>query len=110
MFNVAENEAQLAAVIGYEIAHATQEHQWREMNYHKNSLMTLHIASAFAAAYGKTDLARIGNMVEGAIRNGYSRSLENQADRIGLEYMVRAGYDPREAPRLWKQMAKAYGL
>src|SRR5262245_63559788 len=56
------------------------------------------------------DLARIGNMVEGAIRSGYSRSLENQADRIGLEYMVSAGYDPREAPRLWKQMTKAVGL
>src|SRR5262245_57531590 len=80
------------------------------MNYHKNALMALNIASAFAAAYGARDLARIGNMVEGAIRSGYSRSLENQADRIGLEYMVSAGYDPREAPRLWKQMTKAVGL
>jgi len=110
MFDVVENEAQLAAVVGHEIAHATQEHQWRQMNYHKNALMALSIASALAAAYGARDLARIGNMVEGAIRNGYSRSLENQADRIGLEYMVRAGYDPREAPRLWKHMTKAYGL
>lgn len=110
MFDVVENEAQLAAVIGHEIAHATQEHTWRQMNYHKNALMALNIASAFAAAYGARDLARLGNMVEGAIRNGYSRSLENQADRIGLEYMVRVGYDPREAPRLWKQMTKAYGL
>jgi predicted Zn-dependent protease len=110
LFDVVENEAQLAAVIGHEIAHATQEHTWRQMNYHKNALMALNIASAFAAAYGARDLARLGNMVEGAIRNGYSRSLENQADRIGLEYMVRVGYDPREAPRLWKQMTKAYGL
>src|SRR5262249_44084594 len=52
MFDVVENEAQLAAVIGHEIAHATQEHQWRQMNYHKNALMALNIASAFAAAYG----------------------------------------------------------
>src|SRR5262249_818328 len=35
MLEVVENEAQLAAVIGHEIAHATQEHQWRELNYHK---------------------------------------------------------------------------
>ena len=31
------------------------------------------------------------------------------SDRIGLEYLVRAGYDPREAPAVWKQMAKEYG-
>ena len=48
-------------------------------------------------------------MVEGAIRNGYSRRLENQSDRIGLEYMVDAGYDPREAPAVWKAMARKLG-
>jgi len=63
-----------------------------------------------SAGYGATNLAQLGNMIEGAVRSGYSRALENQADRIGLEYMVRAGYDPREAPQLWKQMTKAYGL
>ena len=67
-------------------------------------------SSAFAGAFGKTDLQQIGNMIEGAVRTGYSRALENQADRIGLQYMVQAGYDPREAPRLWKEMTKAYGL
>jgi hypothetical protein len=110
MFDVVENEAQLAAVIGHEIAHATQEHTWRQMNYHKNIKFALGIASAVAAAYGQNNLARLANMTEAAIQNGYQRNLENQADRIGLEYMVRAGYDPREAPRLWKQMTKAYGL
>src|SRR5215470_7855171 len=62
------------------------------------------------ARYGAINLAQLGTMIEGAVRNGYSRSLENQADRIGLEYMAQAGYDPREAPKLWKQMTKAYGL
>jgi len=109
MFDVVENEAQLAAVIGHEIAHATQEHTWRQMSYHKNIKMALGIASAVASAYGATNLANIANMVGSAIRNGYQRSLENQADRIGLEYMVRAGYDPREAPRFWKQVTRVVG-
>jgi hypothetical protein len=104
-----ENEAQLAALVGHEIAHATQEHQWRQMNYHKNAKIALSIASAVASAYGARNLADIANMAEGAIRNGYQRSLENQADRIGLEYIVRAGYDPREAPRFWKQVTKVVG-
>jgi len=41
------------------------------------------------------------------LSNVYSRGLENQADRVGLEYMVAAGYDPRQAPEVWKQVAKA---
>ena len=40
---------------------------------------------------------------------GYSRSLEDQADRMGLEYMIDAGYDPREAPRVWKVLTLAEG-
>jgi len=91
MFEVLENEAQLASVIGHEIGHSVQEHTWRQMQYHRKKRM------AFA----------IGGKL--AIRNGYQRSLENQSDRMGLEYMVAAGYDPREAPRVWKQMAKKLG-
>jgi Zn-dependent protease with chaperone function len=110
LFDMVENEAQLAAVVAHEIAHATQEHTWRQMNYDKNALLVLRNAPAIAGAYGQKDLQNLGNLIQGAARSGYSPALENQADRIGLEYMVRAGYDPREAPRLWKQMTKAYGL
>jgi hypothetical protein len=104
-----ENEAQLASVLGYEIAHATQEHTYRELQYHHKKLAVLRIGSAVAAAYGKRDLANLATLAEAAIRNGYSRSLENQADRIGMEYMIAAGYDPREAPRVWKVMSQRLG-
>ena len=49
-------------------------------------------------------------MVNGGIVNGHQRQLENQSDRVGLEYMVNAGYDPREAPAVWKLMAKTNGV
>ena len=110
MFDVVENEAQLAAVLGHEIAHSIQEHSWLQSQYHKKSLMTLRLGAAFASAYGLRSVAYNANMVEGAIRNGYSRALENQADRLGLEYMVNAGYDPRQAPQVWKEMTKKFGL
>src|SRR5262249_7804383 len=45
----------------------------------------------------------------GALIDGYQRRLENQSDRLGLEYMVNAGYDPREAPRVWKAMTNKLG-
>ena len=62
------------------------------------------------SAYGLSSLADVANMVNGAIVNGHQRQLENQADRVGLEYMVNAGYDPREAPAVWKLMAKTNGV
>lgn len=58
---------------------------------------------------GGYDLANMASMFEGALRNGYSRSLENQSDRRGLEGMVAAGYDPREAPNTWKALTKKVG-
>jgi hypothetical protein len=109
IMDVAENEAELASVIGHEIAHSVQEHSWRQMQYHWKKRLALQIGSAVATAYGKRDLAKLLDMIEGATRNGYARSLENQADRLGLEYMVSAGYDPREAPRFWKLMARKLG-
>jgi predicted Zn-dependent protease len=48
-------------------------------------------------------------MIDAGIRNGYARSLENQADRVGMEWMLVAGYDIREAPRAWKAVSKKYG-
>jgi Peptidase family M48 len=104
-----ENEAQLAAVIGHEIAHSSEEHTLRQLQYHKKALTALRIGAAIGAAYGGRALTDLANLTEAAIRNGYNRSLENQADRVGMEYMMNAGYDPREAPRVWKVMAMKAG-
>lgn len=109
MFEIFENEAQLAAVLGHEIAHSVEEHTWRQLQYHKKKLFALRMGGAFAAGMGAYGVSDIVNLIEGAVRNGYSRSLENQADREGLQNMFEAGYDPREAPRVWKLMTKHYG-
>ena len=104
-----DNEAQLAAVVGHEIAHSTHEHTWRQEQFHKKKRVGIAIAGAVAAAYGWRDLAELATLVNAAIVNGYGRSLENQADRLGLQYMVAAGYDPREAASVWKLFARKFG-
>ena len=71
-------------------------------------LMVLGAIVAVAAT-GNRNIGDLAKLTEAAIRNGYSRSLENQADRVGTEYVTAAGYDPREAPRVWKVMAKKSG-
>jgi predicted Zn-dependent protease len=110
LMEMVENEAQLAAVVGHEIAHATHEHTWRQQQYHKNKRLGIALAGALANAYGMYSLGDIANMVNGAIVNGHQRALENQSDRIGLQYMVAAGYDPKQAPAVWKLMAKTNGV
>jgi hypothetical protein len=112
MFEVLENEAQLATVVGHEIAHAIQEHSWRQQNYHRKKLAAMRVAGAVASIFGGAGgagAAAASELFAGAIRSGYSRSLENQADRSALEAMLAAGYDLREAPRVWQQMSKAHG-
>jgi Zn-dependent protease with chaperone function len=48
-----------------------------------------------AALFGLYGVQNILQLTLAAMVNGYSRRLENQSDRIGLEYMIAAGYDPR---------------
>ena len=44
------------------------------------------------------------DIVGTAFASAYSRENEDQADRVGLFYMVEAGYDPREAPKVWSRL------
>jgi len=109
LFSVLENEAQLAFVLGHEISHATQQHTLRQLEFHKKKRMALQIGMAVAAARGAYNVRDVLALTSAAITNGYQRYLENQADREGMEYMLNAGYDPREAPRAWKAMSLKLG-
>jgi hypothetical protein len=109
VFGLLENEAQLAAVLAHEIAHATQEHTYREMQHNKKRRTALKIGSIVAAGAGYYSLSNILKIVNTAMIQGYGRTLENQSDRLALQYMVDAGYDLREAPRVWKLVAMSGG-
>lgn len=109
LLSTVENEAQLAFVLAHEIAHATQEHTRRQMEFHRKERLALAIGAAVAQAYGKYNVSDMLKLTEAAIINGYSRYLENQADRLGMEYMINAGFDPREAPRAWKSLSLKMG-
>ncbi len=82
------NEAQLAGVLGHEIAHVAQRHlvrQWQE----------LAVAQGLSTLLG-TDGSRLNALVvELALRRPRSREQELAADRGSLNYLLRTGYDPR---------------
>lgn len=105
VFEILQNEAQLAFVLAHEISHVIEKHAWQEHEYHRKELMALRAGGAFVPFGG----ALIADLAVAGIRNAYARSLENQADRVALERMLSAGYDIREAPESWKAVAVKKG-
>lgn len=105
VFDVLQNEAQLAFVLAHEISHAIEKHGWEENQYHRKELIALRAGSVFVPYGG----ALGGDLTASAIKSAYARSLENQADRVALEWMLAAGYDIREAPASWKAVSLKHG-
>jgi Peptidase family M48/Domain of unknown function (DUF5666) len=105
VFDILQNEAQLAFVLAHEISHAVEKHAWEARHYHQKELMALRAGGAFVPFGG----ALVANLAVDSIQSQYARSLENQADRVGLEWMLAAGYDIREAPASWKALSLKKG-
>jgi predicted Zn-dependent protease len=101
-----DNETQLAAVLAHEITHCARRHALRAFRYCKNRRSFLpHIQRALMANKGLQKLAaNIGSTGSLAAFNGYARELEAEADRVGAELMIRAGYNPKDALSLFDHM------
>jgi predicted Zn-dependent protease len=110
---VAQNEAALATVLGHEMAHATSRHGAQRL-LQQNLAQTAMTGIALSISEMDLDKQRV---VMGALGAGakfgvlmpFSREHESEADHIGLSYMARAGYDPRECVRFWKRMEETGG-
>jgi len=110
-----QTEDGLAAVLGHEVAHATLEHGNRRMTQSIGVNGAMIIIDAYLAGnegandeYRNEIMMALGAGVQYGLVLPYSRSHESEADAVGLRYLVRAGYDPNEAPRLWERMAAAF--
>jgi predicted Zn-dependent protease len=111
ILTVAETDAGLATVMGHEVAHATARHGGERMSIGilaQIGAVGLNVAlrnkdpqviSAVNSAFG------VGVTLGGILP--FNRKQESEADRIGLVYMARAGYDPRESVNFWNRMADA---
>lgn len=104
-----KDEAGLATVIGHEVAHAALHHGGERMS--EAMLMEMggqalgaatsstKYAQAIALAYGAG--AQLGRQLP------HSRDQELEADRVGLRYMARAGYNPESALQFWQRFSQA---
>jgi predicted Zn-dependent protease len=107
LFKVAKNDDQLAAVMAHEVAHAIARHSAERMSRQ----MMVQTGLGVAGAVSDTAAGNIGLMAQAATLGlilPFTRDQESEADEIGLLYMARAGYDPREAVELWRNF-ESYG-
>ena len=109
---VLENEAGMAFVMGHEVAHATAHHGAERLS------QQLGVLGGLGGLYLYLDdkdqltdtqkgvlLATLGLGAQVGVVLPFSRLHEKEADIIGMMYMARAGYPPRQALKVWDRMA-----
>jgi predicted Zn-dependent protease len=104
---VAQTNAGLAAIIGHEIAHATLRHGNERMS--QGLLVQLGLQASDLALqnneYRTPILAALGAGAQVGVVLPFSRYQEQEADEIGLKYMLKAGFNGEEAAAVWNRMA-----
>lgn len=88
-----QNEAQLSAVMAHEAAHFIEKHSYKQRVSAKNS-----------AAFALSGIP-FSSLAAASSISGFSRDLEREADTKGYKRLVKAGYDPREAHKVFQRLA-----
>jgi len=113
IFKVAQNDSQLATVIGHEVGHVMAHHGAERIS--QNVLTQIGMTGVNAYLAGKATSGESRQLILSALGLGaqvgillpYSRAHESEADQIGLDLMAQAGFDPKQSVILWENMQKA---
>lgn len=115
LFLYAQTEAEYASVMAHELAHLSQRHFARGLEAQQRMqlpVMAAMLAGIVAAAAGAGDagIAAIASTQAAAIQEQrrFSRQNEQEADRIGLINLEKAGYDPRAMPSMFERLMRQY--
>jgi predicted Zn-dependent protease len=106
-----KDDDELAAVLAHEIAHVNCRHSTEAMTRAMpvNAAAMIGVIAAKDTKYEQlAQVAAAGGLFvyNGMWMTRYSRMDEHEADRVGLMYMAKAGYDPRAALRIWERAAQ----
>ena len=107
---VARDEPGLATVLGHEMAHATARHG-SERLFQQRATQTMLTGVQFSLGdmsyeQQRAVMAALGAGAQFGFLLPFGRKHESEADEIGLIFMARAGYDPREAITFWERMSR----
>ena len=96
------SEAELASVLGHEIGHVAARHGQKRQ---RNSTIAGLGAIAAAVLTGSSTVGQMAGSLGQTVVLSYSRNQEYEADRLGIQYMTRAGYDPRASAKMLAALA-----
>ncbi len=102
----AENEAQLAFILGHEVGHFLRRHSIQRLRDRRNKLDALAFFQIATAGVGVGIVGSIAAIATYGTILSFSRDNEREADDIGFDLAVAAGYDPREAAKIWQYLIK----
>jgi predicted Zn-dependent protease len=95
-----------ASVLGHEFAHLSLNHRSARTDREHTRRAASHVLGIVLSVAGLPMGGTIANIGTTAIERTYTRDEERDADKLGLYYMVKAGYDPQGAIRVWKKMSE----
>ncbi|MDE0367465.1 MAG: M48 family metalloprotease [Gammaproteobacteria bacterium] len=100
----ADNEAQLAYMLGHEVSHYVRRHSiniWRDYRKKSGVLAYFTLVTALGGGGCSSNLAQLLAL---SSVFAFSREQEREADDLGLNRMIAAGYDPHQAVRIWESL------
>lgn len=111
LFKVVRNQDQLAAVLAHEVSHVVAGHGNERVSEQYATQGAVNIIGAIAGGDSGGGLAEaaLGLGAQYGILLPFSRAQESEADLLGLDYMSKAGFDPRQAVNLWQNMSQLGG-
>ncbi len=112
IMDIMANDDQLATVVGHEIAHVRANHSGERYSQQVGASVAMQTAQAAIGAGSQTGQLALGALGLGAqygVLLPFSRKHELEADKLGLVYMNRAGYDANEAVKFWTKMGQQGG-
>lgn len=105
LLKVAQTQDQLAAVIGHEVAHVIAGHSSERVSESMATELGLTVVQASTGV--NTEMLGVATNVFFLLP--HSRTHESEADLLGMDYMAKAGFDPRASITLWQNMRQAGG-
>ena len=109
----AQNEAQIAAVIGHEAGHYIKRHSlktWLDAKTRTDLMVMLSIGLALGGVPASGDIFNLTQLFQAGFMAKHSRDNEREADEIGLDLLIKAGYDPKEVPKIWENVIREMEL
>jgi predicted Zn-dependent protease len=114
LYDLAESEDELAAILAHEIAHVSLEHGLKSVEKAKWTGAFAQLGTAAAEQYGSDEVRElsesygdiVGDITTNLVTRGYSRDSEKQADSLAVAILDRSGYDPAALRRVLQAMAQ----